>query len=90
MSESTLKQRSIVAFTILACACLGLVAAVTVFIPSSAVFLEWLQTPEGLKLVGGLALLFGTPIIGAVLGICIGGRAIQRMDPSTEAPGQPV
>ncbi len=90
MSESTYKQKFIVAFTAFTCACLGFVAAVTFLIPSSAIFLEWMQTPEGLQLVGIFGLLFGTPIVGAILGVCVGGRAIRPDGPLAESPSQPV
>jgi len=90
MSASTHKQKIIVAFTSFALASLGFVVAATVLIPSSAYMLNWLQTPEGLQMVGIMALLFGTPIVGAVLGICIGDRVIQPDVPPTKPPSQPA
>lgn len=88
MSASTGKHKTTVAITAFAIACLGLIAGVRLLVPSSGDVLDWLKAPAVLEMGGIMAILFGAPIVGAILGGCIGGRLPPSGDPPAETPIQ--
>ena len=84
--QSTLLQKAVVCGTSFCTSCAFFMLGAVVLLPLTASVLEFLAVPELVTQAVVMLLVFGTPIVGALIGLRIGLRATGLLPAFAPAP----